>query len=153
MPLAGEYVRAGDVGGDVGCRLRRVAAQSITSGNQIGISWDTEDADTDLFITVTSTTITIPTGLGGLYAVTAEGLWAAAPATGRNLIIVNPGTSGLTGIPAEFRNSHAATETQISQAITIPMLEGDTFTIDVFQTSGGPINITGWMSCYRIAGF
>ncbi len=53
-----------------GCRLRRVANQSIANITPTSISWDQEDLDTDGFITTPSTTITIPAGLDGRFAIT-----------------------------------------------------------------------------------
>ena len=50
-------------------RLRRAASASISNGsNGSEITWDTEDADPEAWITVSSKYPTVPTGLGGLYA-------------------------------------------------------------------------------------
>ncbi len=49
----------------VGCRLTS-ATGTVTSGYTV-LSWNVETVDTDGFITVPSTTITIPAGLGGFY--------------------------------------------------------------------------------------
>lgn len=66
---AGWAVITGRTGGS----WRRVAFQSIPNTTPTAISWDTEDADTDGFLSPSSTTATIPAGLGGVYAVTAFG--------------------------------------------------------------------------------
>lgn len=53
--------------GRTGVSVRRAANQSIADATTAAITFDTEDVDTDGFIAVSSTTITIPSGLGGLY--------------------------------------------------------------------------------------
>lgn len=49
-------------------RLRRASSDSITNGGTDIVSWDTEDADPEGWITVSSQYPTVPSGLGGLYA-------------------------------------------------------------------------------------
>jgi hypothetical protein len=153
MPLAGELIRASDIGGDVGCRLRRVANQSINNITDTAISWDTEDQDTDGFIAVTSATITIPTGLGGLYAITAFAA-AAANLAGRCYIDIVP-TTTITGTPANLRVTipTVASDSRYLNALTIPLNAADTFQVHVFHTIGAATNHTAWLSCYRIASF
>ncbi len=50
-------------------KIQRVATQGILGSNAGTISWDQEDDDPQGFFTPTSTDITVPTGLGGLYAI------------------------------------------------------------------------------------
>jgi len=149
VPSAGDYVRASDVPGDVGCQLRRVANQSITNGVATAISWDTEDVDTNGFIAVTSSTITIPAGLGGLYAITAYLNCAGITGTG-GAIIIDP-TSSITGMPADFLTPLDETRDRGSFGIIIPLLAGDTFNVQAFHASAAAVNFTAWLSCYRIA--
>lgn len=150
MPSAGDFVRASDVGGDVGCRIRRVANQSVNSATDTAISWDTEDQDTDGFIVVTATTITIPTGLDGLYALTfrAQGAIGAGRAYGRFVV-----TSAITGTPTDFLSVLSDVEDQVYVAIVLPLNAADTFTCNVRHTSGVAVNFVAWLACYRIAAF
>ncbi len=154
MPSAGELIRASDIGGDVGCRLRRAANQSITVSTDTPISWDTEDSDTDGFITVTGTTVTIPTGLGGLYAVTTRVLWASVAGNTRAYLDIVPViNSGLVGMPDIFRSiNSAASEARMHNTVVVPLGATDTFTVHVFQ-NGGTQTLTAWLVCYRIASF
>jgi hypothetical protein len=152
VPSAGDFVRASDIPGDVGCRLRRVANQSISSGVTTSVSWDTEDVDTSGFIAVTSTTITIPTGLDGLYAITYD---ARGPgisgAAGTAAILILP-TSAITGMPADFTVAmDASLLKRASLGITIPLLAADSFVCQVRHGTGSAQNFTAWLSCYRIA--
>jgi len=155
MPSAGELIRASDIGGDVGCRLRRAATQSFTSGADAAISWDTEDQDTDGFIAVTATTVTIPTGLGGLYAVVARVLWASIAGNTRAYLDIVPViNSGLVGVPDIFRVGYpGVSETRHHNTVVVPLGATDTFTVHAFQTTGAPVTLTAWLACYRIASF
>jgi hypothetical protein len=154
MPLAGELVRASDIGGDIGCRLRRVAVQSVSSGVQTAISWDTEDQDTSGFITTTDTTVTVPAGLGGLYAVTAFASSSPTALAGRCFIEVAP-TTTITGTPNPLRLAVATngTDARYLLGIVLPLNAADSFVVNVFHTIGAATNHTAWLSCYRIAAF
>lgn len=46
------------------------ASQSVAAGAQVALSWPTEEYDTNAFHGSGSSTVTIPAGLSGLYAVT-----------------------------------------------------------------------------------
>ncbi|HVQ96141.1 MAG TPA: hypothetical protein VMU51_34290 [Mycobacteriales bacterium] len=136
-----------------GCRLRRVAAQSIPSGAVTAIAWDTEDEDTDAFIAVTASTITIPAGLGGLYDFS---LWANAQAveatfhSNRNYIDIAI-TAAATGIPASFRMKVDSVEDQTTvSALNVPIAPGDTIQGRYFQDTGSAQNLAAaWITCYR----
>lgn len=129
-----------------GCRLRR-ASQSIANATTVAINWDTEDQDTNGYITATSTTITIPTGLGGLYAITFNSVIAAV--AGRCFVEIVP-TSTITGMPTEFRNYMDVDERRAEVAVTIPLNAADTFVCNVFHTNGSAQTATSWLSCYRV---
>jgi hypothetical protein len=135
----------------MGCRLRRSATQSINSASSTAISWDTEDEDLGGFITVTSTTVTIPTGQSGLYAITCRAVYTASM-SGRCFIEIAP-TSTIPSMPAQFRNPSRDTEDEYAIGITIPLLAGDTFLSRVFQSAGAARNVTAWLSCYRVGPF
>jgi hypothetical protein len=57
--------------GRIGVSLTAATA-SINSASLTSITFTTENLDTDGFISVSSSTITIPTGLGGIYAISAR---------------------------------------------------------------------------------
>lgn len=149
MVAAGDLVRSSDPPTYPGCRLRRVAPQAIVTATLTSISWDQEDDDPNGFIAVTSTTITIPTGLGGLYAITCNAVSAVA-LTGRTLLRLVP-TSGVAGLPGTLRVVIPTTEVEGFVAPTIPLLAGDTFAVQVFHSNGVNVNWTAWLSCYRVA--
>lgn len=150
MPSAGDKVRASDILTRKGCRLRRVANQSINTATTTAISWDTEDEDQGGFIAVTSTTVTIPTGLGGIYDLTFVPQ-PQAGISGRAFceVII---TTSLTGYPAEFRVfMDSSNEDRAFAALSgIPLAAADTFVCNVFHGTGAAVNYRGWMSCYRV---
>jgi len=129
-----------------GARVRRVAVQSITNGASTAISWDTEDQDTDGFITPTSTTFTIPSGKAGIYVVSLQ---AAASVSGRKFMVLTP-TSSITGMPSSFRHEMGNDAiTSYATSWSLPLNASDTFTLGVFHESGSAVNHTGWASVYK----
>lgn len=152
--VAGAPVLIGTTAGQrFGCRLRRAATQAIGSGSPAAISWDTEDEDTDGYIAVTATTITIPAGLGGLYDVTAWANHQSVEATyhsNRNYLDIGV-TAAATGIPASFRQKIDSVEDQATVTATnLPLAPGDTVVARIFQDTGSNQNCVGaWISCYR----
>ena len=113
----------------------RTSGQSVGSGSQTTITWTTEGLDTHGFLTPTSGTVTIPAGMGGLYAITAQlvtyfvsgSCYAQITAAGR--IYRTPFTS-----PGEDL---------VSVSATVPLAAGDTISVAVFHTSGSTITWTG----------
>jgi hypothetical protein len=136
------------VAGRTGCRLRRAAAQSIPDSSATSISWDTEDQDTDGFIAVTATTITIPSGLGGLYAITAS--IVPASSVNNRMLVDLALTSAITGMSTPLRNEGNTPSTRGSGTWVIPLLAADSFTVQIFHTHGSAKDFTAWLSCYRM---
>ena len=129
--------------GRVGARADRVTNQSISNNTVTSISFDSETADTDGFITPTSTTVTIPSGLDGVYAIFAHCVWASGPGTGCWSSIASSGTR--LGAVAN------AGDTRSAVSITLPLAAGATISYQVYQISGGAINVTSAsLYVYRI---
>ena len=144
------WKRIGAAGDQIGCRIRRNATQPINSAASTPVNFDTQDEDTDNFFTPTSPTITIPSGLDGSFAVLYRQILSASP-TGRSFAEVAL-TSSIPNTPTEFRFPGNTTENgRIVAALPgIPLAGGDTITVNTFQTSAGPLNLTAWMSVYRV---
>lgn len=128
--------------GRTGVTALRNAAQSISPGSATLISWDAETGDSDGFITPTSTTVTIPTGLGGLYALTARVVWASTPTAGAMQFVAG-------GIAYSMPTLNSAGNTH-GYNLTMPLSAADTVQFAVYQNSAGAINVTGAMFVYRI---
>lgn len=147
-------VAAGTTSGRTGCTLRRAANQSISTDTRTNISWDTEDTDTDGFISVSSTTITIPAGLGGVYAISSTihssstlttTAMAYIYAAGSAVQIVTTGSgandNGFPVISARY---------YIGCATTLVLAAGDTVVSGFYQNSGVSMNVQARLSLYRI---
>src|SRR6266511_335861 len=96
-----------------------------------------------------STTITIPAGLDGRFAITVFAQ-AAANLNNRCYIDIIP-TSAITGMPSNLRTVMATgnSDPRYLAAVTIPLLAGDSFIVQLFHTIGAATNHTAWMTCSR----
>lgn len=125
------------------------AAFAAPSGATTSVAWTTESVDTDGFIVTngTNTVITVPTGKGGIYAITVSGSWSSAFVEYRQLIIRLNGAAGVV-LPLAFDNL-------LTQAwagsITIPLLATNTVEIAVHQFNAGSQNTTAKIDMYRVA--
>lgn len=119
-----------------------LASQVISSATITNLSWTTEVSDTGGFLTPTSTTATIPSGLDGLYAVTVNLLWSAVIGT-RGLIDVTAG-----GVV--YRMIYTGDDS-FGGTWIIPLVATDTIVATVYQASGTSKTITSaGMTIYRI---
>lgn len=126
-----------------GCAIRRVATQTFTNGVAANISWDNETFDSDAFITVTSTTITIPAGLGGTYSLAINVAFTGSTFTRVALLPTIAGTvHGTNG---------GSTEPFLSFGWVGPLSAGNTITVQAIQTSGASQTLTGSLWLYRLA--
>ena len=114
----------------------RTSGQSVGSGSQTTMTWTTEGHDTHGFLTPTSGTVTIPAGMGGLYAITVA-LDAAAPLGGRCYAQITAGGQIFRG---PFTSPG---EDLVAVSATVPLAAGDTISVAVFHTSGSTITWTG----------
>lgn len=129
--------------GRCGTRLRRVANQSINSAAPTAVSWDTEDEDTDGFITTPGTTVTIPSGLGGGFVIDATGVFATPPGTRGYIEIVAAGRT--------FRAPINQNEDTFSVEAIRALAPGDTITVNVYQFTGAAVNWTGTLTILRFS--
>jgi hypothetical protein len=136
----GNYTSAGRTGGT----WTRAAVQSIPNNTLTNISLDAETADSDGFCTPTSTTITIPTGLGGLYICTASVLYATAT------LAVNYITINVTGGTRLLTAAGNATNAQ-SHTVILPLAAADTIVLQTLHNNGGAQNATARIDLFRMA--
>ena len=122
----------------------RPSGQSVGSGSQTTITWTTEGLDTHGFLTPTSGTVTIPAGMGGLYAITAQ-LDAAATLGGRCY-------GQVTAAGRIYRVPFTSPgEDLVAVSATLPLAAGDTISVAVYHASGSTIAWTGYLDVYRIS--
>jgi hypothetical protein len=96
-------------------------------------SW-TEVRDPDGWYPGAGTTLTVPAGMGGLYAVTFSGIWSTIPGTSSGGSLVVNGT-GVAGCASSPQYTFAAT-------YVAPLAAGATIRAQVYQNSGGNCTCT-----------
>lgn len=112
------------------------SGQSVANGVLGTISFDTETQDTDGYITVTSTTVTIPSNLGGIYGVTGTVVRASGSfgtTTGSFLRIVAGGTT--------YDFAPTGTD-RITGTLSIPLAATNTVTLAI-NNGDATVNMTG----------
>jgi hypothetical protein len=125
-----------------GVKLTRTLAFGIPNNSATAISWTAETADTDGFIAVTATTVTIPAGLGGIYAIAFSAVWAGAP-----------GSAAWMGIQAGGVNYRqpAGIDLSVGMSITTDLVATTgTIIASLYQNSGGTVNMTGALTVFRL---
>jgi hypothetical protein len=133
--------------GRVGVSLARLATQSIATGTSTftAISWDTEITDTDGFIAVPSGSITIPSGLGGIYGILLNVAWASSPGANSSVEI-------LVGATAWRFPIGAGTQlTSVALSVTQALAATNVVQFRLSQGSGGAINVTGTVQMWRLS--
>lgn len=120
-------------------KLRRVATQTITSGAIVAVSFDTEDSDDSGFFPGSGTTLTVPSGLGGLYVVGVQVTWSANP-TGSTIRLRVNGNS--------FYSITFGNVTPVQTGSSVYLNGGDTLELAITQTSGIPATATAtyWLT-------
>lgn len=134
--------------GRVGWSVSRAANQSISTGTGTftAIDWDTEATDTDGFLAVTDSTVSIPTGLGGLYTGLATVTWASSPGANSSIELLIGATAWRFPIGAGTQ----MTTCSISIG-AIALAAASVASIRVSQGSGGAINVTGTWQMWRLS--
>lgn len=127
-----------------GMYATRTTTQSISNSTDTDVTLTTEIWDVGSWIAVSATTATvpasaIPTGYTNVVIdIRASVLWAGNATGARRLIINQTGTQ----IYSLAFNPGSASGFPIHFAILAPAVAGDTFKLQVNQTSGGALNIS-----------
>jgi len=152
------WVRVGNstTAGRTGCTIRKTGNTSVGNVSNATITWTAEDFDSDGFIAVSSSTVTIPTGCDGIYAVSCSVLFDMATigtigvAISANLSGTIRGYHGSVLAANNTITSSGAIRTSGTSAI-IPMSAGDTLVFSCTQSTGGAQNLTGAIAhIYRL---
>ena len=141
------WVRIGQTSatGRTGCVIGRSSVQSVPDATQTTISWDTEATDTDAFISVPSGTVTVPSGLGGLYTVTVQVAFSGGMGALGGLIIIKRNSTTWEFPAGQYVQEWAASTGLLAYNA------GDTMEVTVTQTSGGSLNMTAELEFWRAA--
>lgn len=146
----------GTTAGRTGCTIRKTGNTSVGNVASQLITWTAEDVDTDGFIAVSSSTVTIPTGCDGLYMVSCSVLFDFASLATIGVAI----SASLSGTIRGYHGSVLAANNTITSSGTIrtsgtsamiPMAAGDTLSFYATQSSGAAQNLTGAIAhIYRL---
>ena len=133
-----------------GCKLRN-PSQAIANITQTDVSWTIEDEDTNAFhVGGTASAVVVPTGFAGLYSITFGALFNALSAGARTFASINIISAVTGGHLDQYRDRTDSSEDRAQVGITVPLLDGDSFTCNVFHTQGASLNITAHLSFYRV---
>lgn len=154
------WVRVGwsTTAGRTGCTIRKTGNTSVSNVANQTITWTAEDVDTDGFIAVSSSTVTIPANLGGLYSIACS---VNFDSTGLDITIgvsvlatLSSTKYAYSGSVLAANNTPSGTGTNIKTSGTsmvLPMSAGDTLVFSCTQSSGGARNLTSAIAhVYRI---
>lgn len=132
-----------------GTRVARTTTQSIPDSSATAVSFTTETFDQGGWVAVTSTTVTVPAGAipAGYTTVALDirvGVNFATNATGYRKATVNQNGSPVL---APTKAAVSGTATNVNESTIVTAVSGDTFDVELFQNSGGALNI---ISAYLI---
>lgn len=124
----------------VGAEAHRTTAQSAANNSFVVVTWEAEGWDTNGFVNLgtNNTRITIPTGRGGLYAVSWITGWAIN-ATGMRSSWVRLNNASYPGSLV----GQAIDVTTATGYVETPLVAGDYLEMVVYQNSGGALNLQG----------
>ena len=129
----------------VGARLALSSAQTFNSGAGVeNFSWTSEVEDTHGFITVPSTTVTIPAGYAGVYVISAV-VFNVATMTINNFTTAIIDVNG-TGIPL---GTVQAQNTTCGASFVTPLTVGATVKLSIDTSVTGTAN--AYLNLYRIS--
>lgn len=124
----------------VGGTWRRVAAQSISPGGWVNITWDTEVNDTHGFMSVPGVIATIPAGQAGVYVVMlnlAIGLQAAARLQ-------------IGGVAEQLTNAGDPIAGYSTVTYVGPLAAGTNINASTFQNTGVAANSYGRLEIWKL---
>lgn len=117
----------------VGARYYNNAGTSIPTSTITYIPWSVQSYDPYGFSTAGSDTLTVPTGHGGLYVITAAVAYSATAGTDQRVGLNTPLVNAQ--FPLTVGNQGAG-------SITVPLDEGDTVRIWTYQNSGSTVSLS-----------
>lgn len=131
----------------VGCSLYRATDQAVSNATETGISWNTELYDTNSFHdnSTNPTRMTIPTGYGGKYLLTAS-IAYDNNAVGQRVAYIH--VNNTLAFLSVIANLSATIDTYNTFSYVMNLSAGDYVETRVYQDSGGSLNILGGVQYY-----
>jgi hypothetical protein len=130
----------------VGCMLRKTANQSISTSTYTAITFNSEVLDTDAFHNNSSNTerITIPSGKGGKYMITAAIHYSAnATNSRRNLVSLNGAIGVGTAICDQRTGGFSGAASEAIFVGFYSLSAGDYIQLNAWQDSGSTLDALG----------
>ena len=139
------WTAVGGSSGFVGCALWKSTTQSVNSSTSTNVSFDSELLDTSGFHdnATNNERITVPAGKAGKYQLILTIAFAGNATGYRETSILKNGTPIVYGNTPPTANAPTFTVTTIVSASV-----ADYFTSQVYQTSGGALNVVGTNAAY-----
>jgi hypothetical protein len=126
--------------GGVGALAYNSANLALTTATSTVITLNSERFDTDSFHSTASNTsrLTVPTGMGGIYQITAQARFASN-STGIRLILVR--LNGTTTIAQQSMTAISGNETDMVLSTVYNLAAGDYVELLAYQNSGGNLDL------------
>lgn len=119
-------------------KVSLIGNQSVSNNTNTIVSFTTSLYDSHNYWNG-STAFTVPTGLGGLYTAVCNGAFASNGTGSRAVNVVHNGVR----VASVYDDTHSLSTWRDSNVAHLVLAEGDTVQMQVFQTSGGSLNLTG----------
>lgn len=137
----------------IGTSVTATAWSVATGASSRTVTFGAETYDSDNFFAPSSTDVIVPTGLGGLYAISLTLQWAADPgATSFQTIRVVSGTQNYSWRTENtlFRPNYGGATFFTGVAVSTVLTAADTIQAIITQSSGAAINVNALLHVYRI---
>ncbi len=141
-------VTARSLGLGLGARVTHNTAQSLANATFTSVQLNTSERDTDGFYDpAVPTRLTVPSGLGGEYLLSAQ-VEFAANATGRRELGIR--VNGTTTVVSDIR-AGLSVITRLMVHTQVRLNAGSYLEVRAFQDSGGALNINSNTTSPRLA--
>lgn len=139
--------------GRTGCSATATTLSVASGSSTQTISFGAETFDSDGFITPASTNVVVPTGLGGIYAISGNIQWDTDPGastfTALRLTLSGQNYAFRTDTTL-FRSGFGTTDYFTGVSAVTPMADGTQVQLVCSQNSGAAINVNAVLHVYRI---
>jgi hypothetical protein len=124
---------------DIGARVYNNAAITISTSSSTELTFNSEHYDTDSIHSTVSNTGRLTCQTAGKYLIGFSGAFDANATGYRSFRILLNGSTRISEVT--FPSNSAATDSRVSLCCPWDCNVGDYFTVEVYQTSGGDLNI------------
>lgn len=129
---------------NAGCRVYHSAAQSIATGTNVALAFNSERYDSDGFhdTVINNNRLTVPAGMGGKYLIFAHVEWAANTDATARILQLRVNNAAYIALDSRPAIATAAITTRHTISTVYDLAAGDYMEIVVHQLAAGAVNIT-----------